>query len=106
MNKQKTKAQESKSSSMKLGLAVIGWAVIIGLFLYRPKWMVIALGIGFFGWIGLAILFLYFGFIFLKAKKAKEEGGWLFAIINAIGLMIFIALSFLLAFHVDKTNLP
>lgn len=99
-------AKNSKSSSIKIGLAVIGWTIIIGAFFFRPKWVGIAFGIGFFGWICLALLFLYVGFVFSKAKEAKEEGGWLFAILNAIGLTIFIALWFLLGFHIDKRHLP
>ena len=99
-------AQGSKNSLIKEGLAVIGWAVIIGVFLYRPKWIGIAFGIGFLGWVCLAFLFLYVGFIFFKAKEAKEEGGWLFAILNAVGLAVFIALWFLLGFHIDKRYLP
>jgi hypothetical protein len=49
---------------------------------------------------------LYFGFVFLRAKEAKREGGWLVAILTAIGVMIFIVLWFLLGFHVEKGHLP
>ena len=87
-------------------MPVIGWATVIGLLLYRPKWVGIGFGIGFLGTILLALLVLFFGFVFLKGREAKREGGWLLAILTALGVMIFIALWFLLGFHVEKSHLP
>ena len=106
MNKPKGKADKGKSSAFKIAVSVIGWATIIGLFLYRPKWVGIGFGIGFLGTIFLALLVLFFGFVFLRAREAKREGGWLLAILAALGVMIFIALWFLLGFHVEKSHLP
>ncbi len=106
MNKQKDKADRGKSSAIKMAIPVIGWAAIIGLLLYRPEWFGIGFGIGFLGTIFLALFVLYFGFVFLRAKEAKREGGWLLAILTAIGVMIFIVLWFLLGFHVEKIHLP
>ena len=87
-------------------MPVIGWAAVIGLLLYRPKWVGIGLGIGFLGTILLSLIMLFFGFVFLRAREAKREGGWLLAILTALGVMIFIALWFLLGFHVEKSHLP
>ena len=106
MNKQKDKADHGKSPAIKIAVPVIGWAAIIGLLLYRPKWVGIGFGIGFLGTFFLALFVLYFGFVFLRAKEAKREGGWLVAILTAIGVMIFIVLWFLLGFHVEKRHLP
>ncbi len=106
MNKQKDKADQGKSSAIKIAVPLAGWAAITGLFLYRPKWVGIGFGIGFLGTILLALLALYFGFVFIKAREAKREGGWLLAIFTALGVMIFIALWFLLGFHVEKSHLP
>ncbi len=63
-------------------------------------------GIGFLGTIFLALVVLFFGFVFLRAKEAKREGGWLLAILTALGAMIFVALWFLLGFHFEKSHLP
>ena len=106
MNKQKDKADHSKSSAIKIGVPLAGWAALTGLFLYRPKWVGIGFGIGFLGTIFLALLLLYFRFVFLRAREAKREGGWLIAILTALGVMIFVALWFLLGFHVEKSHLP
>lgn len=106
MNIQKDKADQDKSSAIKIAVAVIGWATIIGLLLYRPKWVGIGFGIGFLGTIFFTLFVLYFGFVFLRAKEAKREGGWLVAILTAIGVMIFIVLWFLLGFHVEKRHFP
>jgi uncharacterized membrane protein YhhN len=99
VNKQKDKADQGKSSAIKIAVPVIGWSAIIGLLLYRPKWV-------FLGTICFVLFVLYFGFVFLRAKEAKREGGWLVAILTAIGVMIFILLWFLLGFHVEKGHLP
>ena len=106
VNKAKGKAGQDKSSTSKIAISVIGWAIIIGLLLFRPKWVGIGFGIGFLGTILLALLVLYFRFIFLRAREAKREGGWLIAILTALGVMIFVALWFLLGFHMDKSHLP
>jgi hypothetical protein len=106
VNKAKGNAGQGKSSKSKIAISVIGWAIIIGLLLFRPKWVGIGFGIGFLGTILLALLVLYFRFIFLRAREAKREGGWLIAILTALGVMIFVALWFLLGFHVEKSHLP
>jgi hypothetical protein len=106
VNKQKDKADQGKSSAIKIGVPLVGWAAIIGFLLYRPKWVGIGFGIGFLGTILLALLALYSGFVFLRAREAKREGGWLLAILTALGVMFFIALWFLLGFHVEKSHLP
>ncbi|UCB48974.1 MAG: hypothetical protein JSW56_17975 [Deltaproteobacteria bacterium] len=106
MNKPKAKADRRKSSACKIAVSVIGWAIVIGLFIYRPKWVGMGFGIGFLGTIFLALLVLFFGFVFLRAKEAKREGGWLLAILTALGVMIFVALWFLLGFHFEKSHLP
>ena len=106
MNKPKGKAAQGKRSAIKIAVPVIGWATIIGLLFYRPKWVGIGFGIGFLGTILLSLLVLYFGFVFLRAREARREGGWLLAILTALGVMILIALWFLLGFHVEKTHLP
>ena len=106
MNKPKGKAAHGKRSAIKIAVPVIGWIAIIGLLFYRPQWVGMGLGIGFLGTILLSLLVLYFGFVFLKAREAKRQGGWLLAILTALGVMIFIALWFLLGFHVEKIHLP
>lgn len=106
MNKSKGKAEKGKSPAFKITVSVIGWAIIIGLLLFRPKWVGIGFGIGFLGTILLALLVLYFRFVFLRAREAKREGGWLIAILTALGVMIFVALWFLLGFHVEKGHFP
>jgi len=106
VNNRKDKAGQVKSSAIKIAVPVIAWATIIGLLLYRPKWVGIWFGIGFLGTILFTLFVLYFGFVFLRAKEAKREGGWLVAILTAIGVMIFILLWFLLGFHVEKRHLP
>jgi hypothetical protein len=104
VNKAKGKAGQGKSSTFKIAVSVIGWAIIIGLLLFRPKWVGIGFGIGFLGTILLALLVLYFRFVFLRAREAKREGGWLIAILTALGVIIFVALWFLLGFHVEKSH--
>ncbi|MGD9031376.1 MAG: hypothetical protein PVJ69_10125 [Desulfobacteraceae bacterium] len=106
MNKPQGKTEQGKSAAIKIAVPVIGWATVIGLLLYRPKWVGIGFGIGFLGTIFLALLVLFFGFVFLRAREAKREGGWLLAILTALGVIIFIALWFLLGFHVEKSHLP
>jgi uncharacterized membrane protein len=106
VNKAKGKANQGKSRAYKVAASVMGWAIIIGLLLFRPKWVGLGFGIGFLGTIFLALLFLYFRFIFIRAREAKREGGWLIAILTALGVMIFVALWFLLGFHVEKSHLP
>jgi len=106
VNEQKGMANHHERFALKTGVVIIGWAAVIGLLLYRPIWVGAGFAIGLFGSIFLALLVLYFGFVFLKAKEAKREGGWLLAILTAIGVMIFIALWFLLGFHVEKRHLP
>jgi hypothetical protein len=105
VNKPKGKTEQGKSAAIKIAVPVIGWATVIGLLLYRPKWVGIGFGIGFLGTIFLALLALFFGFVFIRAREAKREGGWLLAILTALGVMIFIALWFLLGFHVEKSHL-
>jgi hypothetical protein len=106
VNKPRGKAYQGKSSAFKIAVSIIGWAILVGLFLYRPKWVGMGLGIGFLGTIFLALLLLFVGFVFLRAREAKREGGWLLAILTALGVMIFVALWFLLGFHVEKSHLP
>jgi len=106
VNKPKGKAAQGKRSAIKIAVPVIGWIAIIGLLFYRPQWVGMGLGIGFLGTILLSLLVLYFGFVFLKAREAKRQGGWLLAILTALGVIIFIALWFLLGFHVEKIHLP
>jgi hypothetical protein len=106
VNKPQGKTEQGKSAAIKIAVPVIGWATVIGLLLYRPKWVGIGFGIGFLGTIFLALLVLFFGFVFLRAREAKREGGWLLAILTALGVIIFIALWFLLGFHVEKSHLP
>ncbi|KPK30410.1 MAG: hypothetical protein AMK69_03230 [Nitrospira bacterium SG8_3] len=106
MNKAKGKAEKGNGPAFKIAVSVIGWAVIIGLLLFRPKWVGIGFGIGFLGTILLALLVLYFRFVFLRAREAKREGGWLIAILTALGVMIFVALWLLLGFHLEKGHLP
>ena len=106
MNKPKGKAAQRKRSAIKIAVPVIGWIAIIGLLLYRPKWFGMGLGIGLLGTILLSLLVLYFVFVFLRAREARRQGGWLLAILTALGAMIFIALWFLLGFHVEKIHLP
>jgi hypothetical protein len=106
VNKAKGKADQGQSSAFKVAVSVIGWAIIVALLLFRPKWVGIGFGIGFLGTIFLAVLLLYFRFVFLRAREAKREGGWLIAILTALGIMIFVALWFLLGFHAEKSHLP
>ena len=106
MNKQKDKADQHKSSVIKIAIPLIGWATIIGLLLYRPKWVGMGFGIGLLGTILFTLFLLFFGFVFLRVREAKREGGWLIAILTAIGVMIFIVLWFLLGFHVEERHLP
>jgi hypothetical protein len=106
VRKAEGKAGQGKSSTFKIAVSAIGWVVIIALLLFRAKWVEIGFGIGFLGTICLALLVLYFRFVFLRAREAKQDGGWLIAILTALGVMIFVALWFLLGFHVEKSHLP
>jgi hypothetical protein len=106
VNKAKGKADQGKSLALKVAVSVIGWATIVGLLLFRPEWVGIGFGLGFLGTIFLALLLLYFRFVFLRAREAKREGGWLMAILTALGVMIFVALCFLLGFHVEESHFP
>ena len=59
--------------AFKTGIVIIGWAGIIGLLLYRPKWVGAGFAIGLVGSIFLALIVVYFGFVFFRRRKPSGK---------------------------------
>jgi len=102
MDKPISKRKIQIPSSIKKTFPIVGWGLIIVILIYRPEWLAIA----FFVYLAIALLSLYVFMIYFKAKEAKEESGWLFGILTAVGLIIFIAFWYWVASNMDKRLLP
>ncbi len=94
---------------IKKWMPAIGLIIISGLYLYRPQRLgdiLVWISIGVLAIIPISLLVLYLSYIYYKTKEAKEEGGWLIAIITFIGLILFFALVLLMGSNSDKSILP
>lgn len=102
MGKTKNKVRSQKVTIAQRVMPFVGWALAIWVFFFRPKWFAVAI-LGY----SVALLLTVFGaFVFMKAKEAKEERGWLYAILTAIGFILFLGVWYFITAHMDKRHLP